>query len=239
MLTEKEFGSIYKINNGGGFLNIKEAFVFTVNENGRKKNEVVGKVLFEFGRYESAKNKKLKETISYFFDLEDVSYLAAIIKNERLIKLCASAKKESPYAAGYSAMAGIQTSKMVKIQMGDNAEKFYIKALEGPGEKMPNGLMKPKYNDKTANKKIVITMDYQSLMTMGCQLERAVNVFDHLYLLGEDAVIAFSQRMKFHGQQENGNYNKGTTLHAVPDMKSYDTPPAQRGSVQRDLAEQF
>ena len=68
-------GTIIKVNFGKGFLNIKQSFVFQVKDriSGEIKNEVVGKVCFEFGSYTSAESKKLKETKHNFMGLEDLS----------------------------------------------------------------------------------------------------------------------------------------------------------------------
>lgn len=195
-------GTIIKVNFGKGFLNIKQSFVFQVKDRitGEITNEVVGKVCFEFGSYTSAESKKLKETIHYFMGLEDLSYLAEILKTGRIFKMCQDAKAENAYGSGFEALAGTSSSKQLKIQAGSDTDKFFIKALEGPGEKTETGMMAPKYNEASADKKIIVPVTKRQLITIGLSLERAIRYFDIWNAMG--SVVENVEKMKYKGPQE-------------------------------------
>lgn len=206
MLIEKDDnGTIIKINLGGGFLNIKQAFVFSVTEGTRRRDEVVGKICFEFGKYDSPQSKRLKETILYYMDIEEAAYLAELMKSGKIFNLCAKAKEKNQYGSGYESLAGVHTSKQLKIQQADE-QKYFIKALEGPGEKAANGLMVPKYNDQTAEKKIAISVNCAQIMKIGIALQRAIAIYDHLLSRGLHAVIEYAEQMKYKGTQQASGY---------------------------------
>lgn len=205
MLIQKDDnGTIIKINVSSGFLNIKQAFVFsTPDGQGGYINDVVGKICFEFGKYNSPNDKKLKDTIKYFMSIEDAALLAELLKTGKIVSRCVRAKERNPYEAGFTDMAGVTTSKQMKIQQGDTDTKFFIKALEGPGEKTEKGLMAPKYNDQTADKKIIIAVSVDQMMKIGLAIERAIRIFDHLLSQGLEAVIAYSDKMRYHGENQS------------------------------------
>ena len=204
MLIQKDDnGTIIKLNVSSGFLNIKQAFVFsTPNEQGGYDNDVVGKICFEFGKYNSPNDKKLKETIKYFMSIEDAALLAELLKTGKIVTRCIKAKEKNPYGAGFVDMSGVTTSKQMKIQQGDTDAKFFIKALEGPGEKTDKGLMAPKYNDQTTDKKVIIAVTVDQLMKIGLAMERAIRIFDNLLSQGLDAVIEYSKKMRYHGDNQ-------------------------------------
>lgn len=243
MLIEKDDnGTIIKLNVSSGFLNIKQAFVFSSqNESGEYTNDVVGKICFEFGKYTSASEKKLKDTVKYYMSIEDAALFAELLKTGKMVVRCKKAKESNPYGSGFSDMAGTTTSKQLKIQQGDKEDKFFIKALEGPGEKNDKGLMVPKYNDKTATKSIAITVSIDQLMKIGLAIERAIRIYDNLLAQGLDAVIRYSDKMRYHGEQSQpkpqGQYSKAPQRPQRPQPKmsgAYITPNAPiNGAYQR------
>lgn len=186
------YGTIIKHNIGSGFLNIKQAFG-------------LDKICLEFGKYDSPATKKLKETINCYISMEELPYIAHIFKTGQIVKLCENAKRDNPYAAGYEALSGTTTSKQLKIQ--SNEGKIYIKALEGPGKKADNGLTIPQYTEKTADKKIVITVTLKEIMVIGFALERAIFYYDTWMANG----TLEENLTKMRYQKESGNtYSKPT-----------------------------
>lgn len=219
LIQENDNGTIYKLFLGGGFLNVKQAFK-------------IDKICFEFGKYDSPQSKKLKETISYYLSIEDAAYFAYLCQSGKMFSMCARAKQENQYGSGFLDMAGVKTSKQIKMQMGDSQGKYFFKALEGPGEKTEKGLMKPKYNDQTADKKIAIAMTCAQIMTMGIAIQRAISILDMNIARGKDALESFIDGMKFVANQREDNI-KGKYKEKEPEVKK--EPATQKEERLEDM----
>lgn len=217
-------GTIYKIDTKNSFVDIRGAF--TLGDD--------GKVVFQFRTYDKtkAKGNRILAGTDFYMNVDEFAYFCEFLRTGKFQKALKMQKeiadengtypKPGYHQLGGSLKNGKWVSRQLKLEGGAGGT-YFLKALEGPGERTQTGLIAPKYTDKTATVNITIAIkESKELIKIGVQGQRAIAQFDTYNVIKcfMDAVNNDSHNFKqYDSQGKVSTFPNNTVQH-----NSYSSP---------------
>lgn len=160
----RESNQIIRIDGEKKFVDVREAFLLGE-----------GKVSFNFRTYDLSKPKgqKTQIKIDFYMDLDEFEYLADEFYTGKIVSKVSQ--------GGYRLYGGCSKDNQVtsrQLVIEGNADKLYLKALQGPGKKGSTGSIMPLYKDNDTNiQKVVIVLSPKDAKMLGQQSRRAIEYY--------------------------------------------------------------
>lgn len=158
-----------------------------------------GKVSFNFRSLDQ--NNKVNGIIDCYLNIEEFQLIAHMFKTGSIFSYLKTKGRYVSYG-GKKGPNGEIISRQLRIEGDENG--LYIKALQGPGKKTPQGGYAPSYKDNEAMTILVKVDPFQAQM-MGFAFQRAIDYYDEWNRSG-----ILDERMKALNEKWRKENNVGT-----------------------------